>query len=119
MVGCAAAIGILMLGLGVIIAWRKVFGHEPPLHEAYASKKEHAALIAKMEEELKRERFSRKGLYEKVEKQGADIASLKTETESQSEDLGNLKVQIQETQNRIDAVPERTIRLLRETKGLI
>lgn len=114
-----AFLGIVLFILSLIIGFKKAFGHEPPLHKAYASKDDHDKLVAKMEDEFKRERLSRKGLYEKVEEQGRDIASLQTETEKQTEDLADLKAEMKDTQNRIDLVPERTIKLLRETKGLI
>jgi hypothetical protein len=85
-----AAVGILLLVLTIIVAWKKAFGHEPPLHKEYALRADHDKLAAKMDEEFKRERLSRKGLYEKVEAQGNAIASLRASTEAQTKQLTNL-----------------------------
>jgi len=59
-------------------------------HAKFTTQEEHEALQAKMEDEFKRERSSRKAIYEKVESQGQAIARLQTETTQQTRQLSSL-----------------------------
>jgi len=76
-------------------------------------------LAAKMDEELGRERSARKKIHEDFAAMAGDVKVLQAETGRQTATLGELKVEVQSTNARIDAVPGRVINLLRETKGLI
>ncbi len=73
----------------------------------------------RLDHELQRLAAARKAEYERREGQATVIATLQTATDAQTRALDDMKRQIEETNSRIDAVPERVIRLLRETKGLI
>ena len=72
-----------------------------------------------MDEELGRERSARKKIHEDFAAMAGDVKVLQAETGRQTATLGELKVEVQSTNARIDAVPGRVINLLRETKGLI
>lgn len=96
-----AAVGMLAVVLGIIVAWKKAFGHEPPLHKEYALRADHEKLEKKMDEEFKRERLSRKGLYEKVEAQGNAIAAMRASTEAQTKQLTSLDAKMDQVLMRL------------------
>jgi len=86
---------------------------------AFATVPELNALASKMDEELGRERGARKKIHEEIATIQSTVSSIRTENEKQSNDLTEVKQDVKRANERIDGVPERTIRLLRETKGLI
>jgi hypothetical protein len=96
-----AAIGILLLGLSVIIAWRKVFGAEPPLHKEYATKSE----LREVHGRIKREREE---IDRAFAQQRTDVKGLTDKLDDQTNELNK----------RIDAVPQRVIDLLLDAKEL-
>ena len=59
------------------------------------------------------------GVHELVRLQGERLAAISTASQIQGEDLQQLKSSLAEVNTRIDMLPQRTISLLRETKGLI
>lgn len=99
-------LGIVLFIFTLIIAARKVFSPDPPLHKEYATRMDADFLkseIGKLDHER---RTAVANLHTKVE---ATNAALRAE----------LTAKIEKLEVRIDAVPARTINLLRETKGLI
>lgn len=70
-------------------------------HQTPVTRTEHEKLAAKMEDEFRRERLSRKGLYEKVEDQGKAIASLKTSSEVQTKQLTALDAKMDQVLMRL------------------
>lgn len=113
-----AVAGVLVFIGAAVVLGRKVFGHEPPLHKEYVTKAEHDKYVTETKAELARHASSRKGIYDRLDGHGLEITAIKKETEGQTKDLSDLKKQIVETNSRIDAVPMRTIQLLRETQQL-
>ncbi len=102
----AAFLGILSFLLGLIVLGRKVFGHEPPLHKEYASRRDAEALIMEIGKVDNERRTS--------------VANMHAKCDGQMHALrGELNAKIEKLETRIDAVPERTIKLLRETKNLL
>ncbi|PTX95757.1 hypothetical protein DB354_10120 [Opitutus sp. ER46] len=121
----AQAIGWLALavfcaigGINQVLKFTDRFRETPPSHQTYATKTEHAQLAEKLDTELGRERGSRKKMHEEISKMQSDISAISTDNHAQSKDLADLKRQISATEQRIDAVPMRTIQLLRETQQL-
>jgi seryl-tRNA synthetase len=113
-----------------INVWRQLSGKgdkasQPPQplivkeEHAYATLPQLDALARKMDDELGRERGARKKIHEEIATIQATVSSISTETEKQSNDIAEVKSDVKRANERIDSVPERTIRLLRETKGLI
>lgn len=92
--------------LAAVILVRKVFGHEPPLHKEYASRTSTDLLKTEIDKIDNERRTSVANLHNKVD---ANIAALRAE----------LTEKIEKLEDRIDAVPGRTIALLRETKNLL
>ena len=80
-----------------------------------AAQRDHATNI---DTQLGRERGARKEIHEQISDLTSKITALQTETKSQSACIADLKQQGMETAGRIDAVPMRTIQLLRETQQL-
>ena len=101
-----AVMGVLLLLLTLAIAARKVFGNDPPLHRQYASREDADFLKSEIGKIDTERRTSVANLHLKIDTQ---LASLRIELNSKIENL----------EGRIDAVPQRTISLLRETKGLL
>jgi peptidoglycan hydrolase CwlO-like protein len=77
------------------------------------------ATLEKLDVELGRERGARKQMHQEMTEIQKSITALQTETDSQSNDIGSIKDDIKNFNDRIDAIPQRVITLLRETKGLI
>lgn len=102
----AAFLGILSFLLGLIVLGRKVFGHEPPLHREYASRTDAAILKTEIDKVDHERRTSVANMHAKCDGQ---MSALR----------GELNAKIEKLEIRIDAVPERTIKLLRETKDLL
>lgn len=100
------ALGIAFFIFALIIAARKVFGHEPPLHKEYVSKTEAERLKGELDKIDNERRTSVANLHGKIDSQ---VAGLRAE----------LTAKIEHLETRIDAVPARTISLLRETKDLL
>lgn len=113
-----AAIGILLLALSVIVAWRKVFNQDPPLYKEYVTRTQHDKDQAETWAELKRHAARRAEIYEEQKRQGEKLARLEVATQQQTEDLGTIKDQIADANERINAVPERTISLLLDAQKL-
>lgn len=114
----AAFVGILFFVFALIIAARKVFGHEPPLHKEYVTKADHDRDFRLLRDDLTKGAGSRKQMHEKLEALASEQSALRQENESQSRDLQDVKREINGLHARIDSVPERTIRLLNETRQL-
>lgn len=114
----AAFLAIASFILGLVVLVRKVFGHQPPLHREYVSRADHDKFREETLAELKRHANRRAEIYDEQKMQGEKISALQAEMKAQRADLGELKQQIHDTDKRIDAVPMRTIQLLRETQQL-
>ena len=109
-----AAIG----GVNQILRLTDRFKEHPPSYQTYATKTEHKDLADKMDSELGRERGARKQIHEQIGELRSDVSAMRTETGLQTRDISDLKRQVADTNARIDAVPARTISLLRETQQL-
>lgn len=90
----AAFLGIVAFLLGLVLLSRKVFGHDPALHKEYVSRADHEKLERELKADLAKQAGARKGIYEKIEAQGRDIASLKSETTSQTRQLSTMDAKI-------------------------
>lgn len=104
---------LVVLG-GAVVLFRKVFGHNPPLHKEYASKTD----VEKLETELKRHAARRVEIYNEQKAQGEKLARLETATTAQSKDISDLKDAMTDVNKRIDAIPERTVGLLIDAQRL-
>lgn len=102
----ATFMGIVFFIFALVIAARKVFGQDPPLHKEYASRTDAEFLKGEINKVDGERRTSVANLHTKIDTQ---LAALRAE----------LTGKIEKLEGRIDAVPERTIKLLRETKDLI
>lgn len=114
----ALAIVCLVAGINQVLRLTDRFKEHPPTHLTYATKAEHRELGEKLDAELGRERGSRKKMHEEIAQLQTSVATVRAENANQSKDLRELKQQIADTDRRIDAVPMRTIQLLRETQQL-
>jgi hypothetical protein len=114
----AAFLGIAAFLLGLVLLARKVFGHDPALHMQYVAREDHDRFREETLAELKRHASRRAEIYTLQTEHGAAIRSLQVETTKQTADLSELKAQVKAVDARIDAVPMRTIQLLRETQQL-
>ena len=114
----AAFLGCAAFLLGLVVLLRKVFGHEPPLHHEYLSRVEHDRFRDETLAELKRHAARRAEIYDEQRAQGERISALATASDRQTADLAALQRSLEETNARIDAVPMRTIQLLRDTQQL-
>lgn len=99
-------------------------------HVDFTPYSEHKDLKLEFEKLREQRRVDVGGLHKKIEdglkETRADIAltaekiaSLQTTTDSQSSDINTIKGDVRNIHERIDKLPERTINLLRSTKGLI
>jgi|GEM_PF-5054404 len=101
----AVFLGILFFLLATVIAWRKVFGNDPPLHKEYVTNAAHLKLEqdtkaahAKLEQETRaalaeqerQARVSRKVIYDKIEAQGQMLSSNSQKTDLTYAQLQNL-----------------------------
>jgi peptidoglycan hydrolase CwlO-like protein len=107
---CAS--GAVFLVNQVLTFYKDHFRETPAPAHTYATK-------ADMDAELGRERGARKKMYEEMGGVQKSITALQKETTHQSADIQAIKQKVEKLDERIDVVPERTIKLLRETKGLI
>lgn len=82
-----AAIGILVLGLGVIIAWRKVFQADPPLHKEYVRRDELEKIERALKEDLTKQAGARKGMHQEIAELQGDVRVLQRDTEAQTRQL--------------------------------
>ena len=93
-----AFVGILLLILGVVIAWRQVFSANPPLHKEYATKTDMRDAHGRMKREreevdaeiLRVENEFKARMLRSEERIGATretIASLQAETTNQTRSL--------------------------------
>ena len=114
----ALALAALIAGINQVLRLTDRLKEKPPVHQTYATKVEHGQLQDRLDLELGRERGSRKKMHEEISALQAQVAAVRTDNQNQSRDLAELKGQIKETDKRIDAVPMRTIQLLRETQQL-
>lgn len=121
----AQAIGWLALslvclvgGINQVLRFTDRFKEHPPTYQVYATKTDHKELAEKMDTELGRERGARKEIHKEVAALQADISAIKNETAAQTRDINDLKRQVTDSNSRIDAVPQRTISLLRETQQI-
>lgn len=122
----ASSIGWVLLSLAALAVaanaiasfWRQNIRETPSPSATYATKEEHRDLRTRLDEELGRERGSRKRMHEEIAALQADTKSLRSESEAQTNQLGDLKAQLQDTNRRIDEVPRRTLELLNTTKQL-
>ena len=128
-------LGGIAAAVGALVGWRALNPAPTALKQPvivqgadkFPTEAECEARHERLAQEFGRERIARKGIYERIEAQGVEIASLTKEVEMQTisldelkaTHLADLKAQIERTNERIDAVPARVISLLRETKGLI
>lgn len=108
-----------LVGLGsAVVLFRKVFGHEPPLHKEYVTQAEHARDWREIKEELARHAARRSEIYQEQKAQGEKLARLEVASTRLTADLADLKEQVAAAQQRIAAVPERTIGLLLDAQRL-
>ncbi|MBI5693653.1 MAG: hypothetical protein HZC55_26550 [Verrucomicrobia bacterium] len=114
----AVALVCLVGGINQVLKLTDRFREQPPAVQTYATKVEHRDLATKLDVELGRERSARKKIHEEIAELQSGVSAIRAETSGQTRDIGELKQQISETNTRIDAVPQRTISLLRETQQL-
>lgn len=115
----ASSIGWLVLALaGLCVAvnsiagfWKEHVREKPTPSTTYATKVE-------LDTELGRERSSRKKVHEEIAGLQGEAKTLATRADSTERDLDGVRRWLEETNQRIDEIPARTIRLLNETKQL-
>lgn len=90
--GLATFLAILLfLGVLVLVA-RQLFGHQPPLHKEYATKKE----LTEVHGRIKRERDEVNKMVETLQ---SAVSGISRELDSQTSELNK----------RIDQIPQRTV----------
>ncbi len=114
----AAFLGIILFVFALILAGRKVFGQDPPLHKEYVTRNEHESLKKKMDEELGRERGARKQIHQDIAALQTGIEVVKSQNREQSERIGEIRNDQLAIRDRIDDFPKRTIELLRSSGAL-
>lgn len=125
----ALALFSLIAGINQILRLTDRFRTQPPPHLTYATKKEHDQQVAKCAQDQKdmekrfgetitAERRARKEIHEQIGVLTTELASVKSETRQQTSALDDLRDQQGKMNERIDAIPQRTISLLRETQQL-
>lgn len=90
-----SAIGILLLLLTVIIAWRRVFGHEPPLHKEYITRSEVEKIEKTLKDDLTKQAGARKQMHEEIAEIQGDVKVLKTQGEAQTMQINQVQQAIQ------------------------
>jgi predicted RNase H-like nuclease (RuvC/YqgF family) len=131
----ANAFYIVGLIAGVVVLWQKLRPARPtatlisgqPVHVSpavrYVEEQRYEREREELKLELTRQARNRKERYEAEEaresQRAAAIADLQAQTESQGKSIDLLRGEVASMQGRIDAVPARTIALLKDTKGLI
>lgn len=112
---------------------RSWFTRTPRLQDEFVSKADYDRQQAEIKAELARHSASRKGIYEKLEVQGRSVERIEAVLAMNKQAMDSLKESLGETNeglkaanrsietldSRIDAIPERVIRSLKEAKGLI
>lgn len=127
----AEFIGMLVLGLILLTRWlwdynknrrEETAQHEPranpPLHKEYVSKADHDLFRTETNTELKRHAARRAEIYDEQKRQSEKLAKLEEATGRLSEDVSTLKNEVREAQDRITAIPERTISLLLDAQKI-
>jgi hypothetical protein len=114
-----AVVGVLLLLLAIAIAIKILIKREPPMHREYMARSDCEKQHNEVQTALNRDAFARKEIYRTLSAQGEQISALKNGMDTQTISLTGLKMQIDHTNERIDAIPSRVISLLRETKNLI
>lgn len=97
----ATFLAILFFIAALVIAIRQAFGNNPPLHKEYATKNE----LREIHGRIKREREE---INAAIKAQADDARGLRDKLDEQTHELNK----------RIDAVPERTIELMRSAQEL-
>jgi len=85
-----AALGILLFVLGIIVAWKKAFGHEPPLHKEYATRIELDKVEKTLKEDLTKQASARKKMHEEISDLQGEVRALQTSADFQTRQLTNL-----------------------------
>lgn len=116
-------IGCLIVLVSFASALKNLFTRQPPLHREYVDRVSYEADKKKLEDEQARQSRNRKERYvieeSREQARAAAIADLKARSEAQGEAIKQLSGEVGEIQTRIDAIPGRTIELLKGTKGLL
>lgn len=116
-------VGCIVVLLGIAATVKSLFTRQPPLHREYVDRASYEADKKKLEDEQARQSRNRKERYnleeQREQARAAAIADLKARSEAQGEAIRQLSGEVGEMQGRIDAIPGRTIELLRGTKGLL
>ena len=110
-------LGIVGFLIGILVGIKTLRSPKP--QDEFVSKIDYDKQQAEIREELKRHTSSRKGIYEKLEEQGKSISRIESTMTQHGQELITLNDTIDKTNERIDAIPQRVISLLRETKNLI
>jgi hypothetical protein len=100
-----AALGILLFALTVVIAWRKVFGHEPPLHKEYVTRIEVEKIERSLKDDLTKQAGSRKQMHKEIEDLRVAQGRLEEKTDSQTQQLFQLD-------NKIEDLPDKILRII-------
>jgi len=85
----------------------------PPLHLTYATKSEHGALAARVEDELLRERSARQKIHDDIAALQALAAALRAESTAHTGTLDELRQDQREIRARLDDLPRRTAEAFR------
>jgi predicted Holliday junction resolvase-like endonuclease len=116
-------VGCIVVLLGIAATVKSLFTRQPPLHREYVDRATYEADKKKLDDEQARQSRNRKERYnleeQREQARTAAIADLKARSEAQGEAIRQLSGEVSEMQGRIDAIPGRTIELLRGTKGLL
>lgn len=111
-IGCVAFLVALAVGIKVLLQ------RDPPLHKEYVAKADHDKFRDEMTAELKRHAARRVEIYDEQKRQSVQLVRLETLSQQQGSDIAALKTQAAELQERVDAIPRRTIDLLIDAQRL-
>lgn len=121
----AEFIGMLVVGIIFLTRWlwdynrsrrEETQQHEPranpPLHKEYVTKADYTKESDELKAELKRHAARRAEIYDGQKVQSEKLARLEVASERQGADLAALKTEMGDLQTRVTEIPERTISLL-------
>lgn len=115
-IGIGWVLAALFAIAGGALVLKHLFRADPPLHKEYVSRTEHEKFRDETALELKRHAARRAEIYDEQKRQGERLARVEEANKQQTHDLHVIKTELGDLNDRVDAVPERTINLLLEAR---
>lgn len=79
----------------------------PPLHQQFVERTDYDRDRIQIAEEFRRQAVARKGVYERIEEQGTEIAKLQVASDTQTRQLAALDGKIEDLPGKIIAIIDR------------